>query len=161
DVAILAATSSTRATRMLRTRPAQVIAAAPDTLLELVHGATLKLDTVRAVCIAWADELVAKDALAALETIMAEVPKDASRTIVAADVHPAVEALIERYARRARRVGSPASAEGQSINLDYVTVSPSARLEMLRRILDEIDPRSALVFARESEEQVRSLLVAL
>ncbi|MGH7617576.1 MAG: DbpA RNA binding domain-containing protein, partial [Gemmatimonadaceae bacterium] len=161
DVSILAATSARRAARLLKTRPAQIVAAAPDALLELLSTAAIKLDTVRAVCIAWADELVARDALAALETIMAEVPKDAARTIVAADVVPAVDELIERYARRARRVASPASAEGDAINLDYVMVAPSARLEMLRRILDDVDPRSALVFARESEEQVRALLVSL
>lgn len=161
EVTVLAATSAKRAARLLRVRPAQVVAGAPDTLVELLSAATLKLDTVRAVCIAWADELVAKDALSALETLMTEVPKDAGRTVVAAEVVPAVEELLERYARRARRVASPSTPEQQPIDVEYVTVAPGARLEMLRRVLDDVDPRSALVFARESESDVRSLLRAL
>ena len=35
---------------------------------------------------------------------MTEVPKEAARTIVTAELTPAVEELLERYARRARRV---------------------------------------------------------
>lgn len=160
-ISVLAATSPKRTARLLHARPAQVIAGAPAALVELIRTATLKLDTVRAVCIAWADELVAKDALAALETLMSEVPKDAGRTVVAADVVPAVDELLERYARRARRVIPSVADEGEAINLEYVTVASGARLEMLRRVLDDIDPRSALIFARESEPEVRVLLRAL
>ena len=160
DVTILAATAPKRAARLLRARPAQVVAGSPESLLELVRAAVLKLDTVRTVCIAWADELLAKEALAALETLMTEVPKDAARTVVTAEVVPAVDELLERYARRARRVFA-STAEGEPINLEYVAAAPAARLEMLRRVLDSVDPRSALVFARESEADVRILLRAL
>ena len=157
---VLAATSAKRAARLLRVRPAQVVAGPPEALVELVRAAALKLATVRAVCIAWADELLSKESLAALEMVMAELPKDASRTVVAAEVRPAVDELLERYARRARRIVAPA-AEGGAINVEYVAVARAARLEMLRRVLDEIDPRSALVFARESDGEVRTLLHAL
>jgi ATP-dependent RNA helicase DeaD len=159
-VNIIAATSSRRAMRMLRMRPAQMVAGSPEVLVDLLSAAVVKLDGVRTVCIAWADELVAPEALAALETLMGEVPKDAARTIVAAEVTPSVEALVERYARRARRVGAPTD-EGHAIDLEYVAVAPAARLEMLRRVLDDVDPRSALVFARESGDDVRSVLRSL
>jgi ATP-dependent RNA helicase DeaD len=157
---VLAATSAKRAARLLRIRPAQVVAGPPETLVELVRAAALKLDTVRAVCIAWADELLSKEALGALEILMVDLPKDASRTVVAAEMRPAVDELLERYARRARRVVAP-SAEGEPIDLEYVAVARAARLDVLRRVLDEIDPRSAMVFARESETEVRTLLRAL
>jgi len=158
---IIAATNPKRAARMIKLRAAQVVTGSPDALVELMRAAAVKVDTVRAICIAWADEIVAKEALPALETLMSELPKDAARTIVAAEFVPAVDELIERYARRARRVVPTAAQEGQSIALDYVTVTPGARLDMLRRVLDDIDPRSALIFARENEAEVRTLLRAL
>ena len=160
-VTVLAATNPKRAARLLAARPAQVLTGAPDALVELMRSASVKLDTVRGICIAWADEIVAKEALPALETLMSEVPKDAARTIVAAEFVPAVDELIERYARRARRVVPTPAQDGQPIDLDYVAVSPGARLDMLRRVLDDVDPRSALVFTRESEPEVRTLLHAL
>src|SRR5678810_961370 len=60
---IIAATSAPRAARLLELKPAQVLAGSASTLLELVRGSALKLDTVRAVCIAWADELLARGVL--------------------------------------------------------------------------------------------------
>jgi ATP-dependent RNA helicase DeaD len=163
DVSVAAATSARRTARLLKIRPAQLLAGAPDTLVELLRAAALKLDAVRIVCIAWADELVARGELADLETVMTEVPKDAARTVVTAELTPSVEETLERYARRARRVVAPAAATDLPVNVEYVTVSPHTRLNVLRRLLDELDPQSAMAFARnaESESHVRDLFRAL
>jgi ATP-dependent RNA helicase DeaD len=163
DVSVVAATSARRTVRLLKLRPSQLIAGAPDTLVELLRGAALKLDTVKVVCIAWADELVARGELGDLETVMTEVPKDAARTVVTAELTPAVEETLERYARRARRVVAPTAETDLPVNVEYVTVSPQTKLTVLRRLLDELDPQSAMTFARnpESESQVRDLFRAL
>jgi ATP-dependent RNA helicase DeaD len=175
DVGIVAVTSAKRAARLIRIKPAQVIAGPPETLVELLKTATVKLDTVRVVCIAWVDELLAQGSIPALETIMTEAPKDSGRTIVTTELTPAVEELLERYARRARRVIAPASEIDQPMAVEYVTVSPRSRalgdlrgrqrsrLAFLRRLLDEIDPQSAVVFVRDGESSmhVRDLLRAL
>ena len=71
---------------------------------------------------------------------MAEVPKTAARTIVASVVTPAVEELVERYARRARREVARVPEGREPIALEYVLGSPAARAVTLRRLLDEIDP---------------------
>jgi len=163
DVAIVAATSAKRAARLIRIKPAQVIAGPAETLVELLKSATVKLDAVRSVCIAWADELIAQGATAALETVMTEAPKDSGRTIVTAELTPPVEELLERYARRARRVSAPIAETDQPMSVDYVTVSARSRLASLRRLVDDIDPPSALVFVREgaSRIEVTDLLAAL
>ena len=88
---------------------------------------------------------------------MAELPKDRRRTIVTSVVTPAVEELVERYARRARRVVARAP-EGRAADrrCEYVHGRPRTRgWSTLRRLLDEIDPTSALVFAREADERGR------
>ncbi|HEV8445194.1 MAG TPA: DbpA RNA binding domain-containing protein [Gemmatimonadaceae bacterium] len=162
-IRVLAATSTARASRLARLRTPQLIAATPTTLVELIRASAIKLADLRAICIAWADEVVARDESASLETLMAEVPKTAARTIVASIVTPAVDELVERYARRARREAAQVPASNEPIALEYVLVSPAARSTTLRRLLDELDPESATVFAREAESrasvgnQLRSL----
>ena len=91
DIGIVAATSARRAARMIRIKPPQIVAGAPETIVELLQGAAMKLDTVRTVCIAWADEMLLSDAASSIETIMTEVPKEAGRTVVTAEVNPRVE----------------------------------------------------------------------
>jgi len=162
-IRVLAATSAPRATRLARIRPPHIVAGTPTTLVDLVRASAIKLADLRAICIAWADELVVRDESASLETLMAEVPKTAPRTIVASVVTPAVDELVERYARRARREVTLVPEGDEPIALEYVLGSPAARQATLRRLLDEIDPPSALIFAREAESrssvdgQLRSL----
>ena len=156
DIGVAAATSVARATRLLRLRPAHILVAAPEALLALVRGTAVKLSSVRMVCIAWADELLTADAAGPLETIIAEVPKEASRTVVTSELNPAVDDLLERYARRARRVVAPAAVGAtEPIPAQYVTVARQARLTALRRILDQLDPKSAVVFPRDEDSAAR------
>ncbi len=163
DVSIVAATSARRAASLLRVRPAHIIAGTPDTLVDMIKVASIKLDTVRTVCIAWADELVARGASATLETLMAELPKESARVVVTAELTPAVEELLERYARRARRVAPVTNETDQPTHLEYATTSAHSRLDSLRRALDETDPRSGVVFVRDdaSAAEVDDLLRAL
>ncbi len=162
-IRVLAATSAPRATRLARIRPPHIVAGTPTTLVDLVRASALKLADLRTICIAWADELVVRDESASLETLMAEVPKTTPRTIVASVVTPAVDELVERYARRARREVARVPESHEPIALEYVLGSPATRAITLRRLLDEIDPESALIFAREAESrssvdaQLRSL----
>jgi ATP-dependent RNA helicase DeaD len=162
-VRAVAATSARRAARLLRVRPAHVVAGAPAELLALVQGTMLKLDTVRVVVLAWADDVLAAGAADALETLLADLPKTAGRVIVASELTPPVEALIERYARRARRVTPPAAEPGVPLPISYVATSAGARVGALRRVLDQLDPATAAVFVRsdESERVVHEALAAL
>jgi ATP-dependent RNA helicase DeaD len=164
SVGVLAATSVQRATRLLRAQPAHVVAGTPDTIVDLQRGAAVKLDAVRAVCIAWADELLTHTNVAGdLETLMAELPKEAGRTVVVAETNAEVEELLERYARRARRISAPVSETDTPVSLEYVSVSENSRLSALRRLLDESDPKSAVVFVRDADTtaEVTDLLRAL
>lgn len=148
---VLGATDARRAARVQRGAPAHVVLGPPLVLLELLKATVLKLDSVRTVALAWIEE---SDAVAmdALEVVMAEVPKDAARLVLVGDVSPSVDQLVERYARRARRV-LPAGETQAPVSLAYVTVTESARLPMLRRLLDAIDPQSATILARGSESR--------
>ena len=160
---VIPASSARRATRLLRRRPAHGVIGAPAELLELVRTSVLKLEHVRSLVLAWVDEIVDDTASReALEAILAEVPKDAARTIIASRQTPDVEQLIERYARRARRAGDT-PAQGTPTPIRYVSTSEWGRLPALRRLLDEVDPEIAAVFARSesTEREIRELVDSL
>jgi ATP-dependent RNA helicase DeaD len=147
---VLPVTAWRRALRLQRVRPATVIAGTPSDILELIRASAIKLDSVNTLVLAWAD--VMSDAAGEpLEAVMAEVPKDAARVIVASHLTPAVEALAERYARRARRSHATTVVEGIPVDLRYVAIAPQARASALRRLLDDTDPERAAVFVRSDE----------
>lgn len=147
---VLPVTAWRRAARLLRLRPAAVIAGTPSDILELIRASAIKLDAVNTLVLAWAD--VMSDAAGEpLEAVMAEVPKDAARVIVASHITAAVEALAERYARRARRSNVAAVVEEIAVDLRYVAIAPQARASAFRRLLDDTDPERAAVYVRSDE----------
>ncbi len=155
-IEVVPITNAARAGRIFKTRPVLAVAGTPAQLLELVRASLLKLDTVRTVAIAWADDILEEgtDTVTALEGVLGEL-SEAGRVVVTRKLTPAVENLVERYARRARRVG-PADMEAPQIPADYempiikyVTVAGSARAGALRRLLDDLDPPSAVIVARD------------
>lgn len=159
---VLPVTAWRRAMRLQRLRPATVIAGTPADILELIRGSAIKLDTLSTLVLAWAD--VMSDAAGEpLEAVMAEVPKDAARVIVASHLTATVEALAERYARRARRSNVSPVVEGMMVDLRYVAIAPQARRTALRRLLDDTDPERAAVYARSDEaaNEVAATLRAL
>jgi hypothetical protein len=151
---VLAATSVGRAARVA---PPAIVIGPPDIILELITRSRLKLAEVTSLVLAWVD------ASPALETVLAEVSKDAARTIVATATTPAVEALVERYARRPRRVGGTTAPPVATSAMRYVPVTKGNRPQALRRLLDDLDPPSAIIYTRtdQSERAVRELLGAL
>jgi ATP-dependent RNA helicase DeaD len=158
---ILAATEPRRAARVQRAALAHVLVGPPEVLVHLLQSTVLKFEGLRAVVLAWVDDLNGA-ATRALETLMSELPKESARLVLASAATPAVEQLVERYARRARRMQSAGSEPIPSVSLSFVTVGETARLATLRRILDAVDPESAIVIARdESRAGVESSLRSL
>src|SRR5665811_1737324 len=87
-------------------------AGAPAELVALLQGSALKPEAVRCIIFAWLDPILETPDAAPLETLLGQLPKDGARVVLAAELTPAYEALIERYARRARRaVETPADEQ--------------------------------------------------
>ncbi|HEV2179365.1 MAG TPA: DEAD/DEAH box helicase, partial [Gemmatimonadaceae bacterium] len=156
----IAATGASRSARLIAAHPAPLIVGPPDQLLELVRRAALKLDDVRAVVIAWADVLVDAGAVPSLEALMGEMPKESARSIVAARTTPEVEALVEQYARRPRRVGAVPADAVEPLAVRYVVTGHATRGAALRQLLDALDPPGAAIYVRsdDSERDVRDTL---
>lgn len=146
-VSVLPVTGARRAARLLKARPAQLVAGEAGALLELVRSASLKLEAVRSVVVAWADHVYDAGEGEALEALFGELPKDGARTVVVERMTGEVDSLIERHLRRARRVEAPAGAEGETGAVSALVTSSDGRRRALRRLLDELDPERALVVA--------------
>ncbi len=155
-IEVVPATSASRAARIFKSRPVLAVAGPAPELSSLVKNSLLKLDTVRTVILAWADDILGEgpETIRALEALLGEIG-EAGRVIVARKVTPALESLVERYARRARRVGAP-ETEAPQVPADYelpiiryVTGAASARASVLRTLLDDLDPPSAIIIARD------------
>lgn len=146
---VVSATSVRRATRLMRAAAPHVVLGDAPALHALLESAMLKLDAVKVVVLGWIDETPSRETKA-LEAVMAEMPKDAARVVFASAVTPALEALVERYARRARRVSDAASETTPPVSLSFVSTSASGRLAALRRVIDAMDPASAFVFVRDA-----------
>ena len=164
SVGIIAATSAPRTARLLKTLPAHVVVGDPKTILELVRGSALKLGAVKGVAFAWADAILSEPGLEEpITTLLGDIPKDSARTIATTEVTPAVEDLIERYARRARRVTATPTADTTPISIEYVTTAETARAVTMRRLLDAFDLDNASVFVRgdDSSREASALLRSL
>ncbi|HEX6050206.1 MAG TPA: DbpA RNA binding domain-containing protein, partial [Gemmatimonadaceae bacterium] len=88
----------------------------------------------------------------------------ASRIVVTDRLTPEVEAFIERHLRRASRMGAVEQAEPPTdLSIRYVTTSAGARRTALRRLLDELDPPSAVVVAHDAggAAEARQAIAAL
>lgn len=158
---VVAATEGRRAARVLKQGAAPVLVAPADILAELQRAAVLKLDAVRVVVFAWVTAERGQEQL--LETVMADVPKEAARIVLASSQGAAVDALIERYAWRARRMQAAGAEELPVVSLSYVVTSEHGRASALRRTLDALDPDSAYVVVRDpaSRAEAESLLRSL
>jgi ATP-dependent RNA helicase DeaD len=166
-IEVLPATRASRSARLLKARPVRAIAGTPEELLALVSASALKLDELRVVVIAWAEDLLdqGEKAVSALESILSDAGKSADRIIVTRRITKPIEDFVERYARRSRR--APAAMDdigsGEIPDIKYLTTAGIAKPASLRRLLDELDPPSAVVVVRTAvgESEARRVIQTL
>lgn len=157
-IEVVPVTSAARAGRIFKSRPVLAVAGSASELGALVRASQLKLDTVRTVVLGWVDDILddGPESIAALEALLGELG-EAVRVIVARKLTPTVQDLVERYARRARQVGVaetevPQMPENYEFPIiRHVTVAASARASALRRVLDDLDPPSVIIVARDPD----------
>jgi ATP-dependent RNA helicase DeaD len=159
-VRVMAVTSSPRAARLLKSSPPHVVCGAPAELVALLQSSVLKPDSVRGLVLAWLDPILGTAEAKPLETLLGELPKEGARIVFATEMTPAHEALVERYARRARRVTEAPGEPGAALTAEYVAASPAGRAVALRRLLDALDLPKAVLYARAAGARADATQVA-
>ncbi len=90
----------------------QAAVASPSSALAALEHSAIKLDQLQLLVIDGASAIVELGGAEALETVTAQVPKEAQRVLLTSELTRTVEDWIERHARRARRLTSvPAEVE--------------------------------------------------
>src|SRR2546430_1217638 len=118
-IEVVPITSASRAGRIFRSRPVFAVAGPAKELEALVQASLLKLDKVPTEALPGADAIPEEvpDPVAAVEAHLGEATTP-PRTTAPPKTTPPIENLIERYARRARRVGA-AETEAPQLPPDY------------------------------------------
>ena len=138
---ILPVTDALRATRLLKASGAPVVIVTPADAERLMAASALALDGLQVVALVAADEMDADQ----LVNVMAAVPKDARRILIAADATPQVEALLERYFHKAVRMADDATSETTPAAVQFQLVRGANAAAHVSALLDELDPPSAVV----------------
>ncbi|HMN10610.1 MAG TPA: DbpA RNA binding domain-containing protein, partial [Gemmatimonadaceae bacterium] len=146
EALLVPVTAPARAARRV-SAGARAVAATPADALALVRGSSLKLEGVTSLALVDANELLAT-ASEAMATLLAEIPRDAERILIAREVDDEVNAFVEAHMRRARRITyeAPAATGG---TLHYVVGPRGERATAIRSLLDRFDPPRATVLVPE------------
>ena len=152
---ILPVTDALRAARVLKAYGAPIVIVTPANAERLLAASALPLDDIQVVALVAADEFMADQ----LSSIMASVPKEARRVLVAADATPAVEALLERYFHKAHRLADDTTSETTPAAVQFLLVRGSSAAASVPAVLDDLDPPSTVIVTSD-EAGVLGMLAA-
>ncbi|MDX2184610.1 MAG: hypothetical protein SFW08_11575 [Gemmatimonadaceae bacterium] len=152
SIPVVPVTSVKRAVRLLADAPI-VLAGALVDLLELQRRAVLKLEHVNQVVVLEAERLDGAGDLAQLDALLAELPKEGSRIVVAAEVTEGVRDLAERHLHRARRLSAPGGAATPPAAMQLLITAAATRGRALGHLLDDLDPPSVVVLTERASDR--------
>jgi hypothetical protein len=139
-----------RLTRLFKSDAVDLAFTTPDTALELVRRAALKMDAVSAVLLLW-PEMWGGDEL--LTVLLQDVPKETQRMVVTADAAGSA-LLIERHCWRAPVV--------DILGPDWTDSPPSVRsapvawrrrIEALGDLVEQLDPESLAIWVADRSDE--------
>jgi DbpA RNA binding domain len=149
-----AVTALGRTTRLLRAGAIDALAGTPEDLQALVTRSALKLDTVTTAILAWPEWLQSTNRVALLEPLFSEM-RDNHRIVLAWNP-PALDDLLERYARRPHVLGDlPMGDDARplpAVAPARYAIVPRARRDAARReVLDALDRTTVAVWRRGTD----------
>ncbi len=144
-----------RALRLLRADQLQLLVLTPESALALVRRSALKMEAVTGLALAWPEQMDDE----ALATLIADLPKDAQRILISADIARG-EALAERHARKAIVAGPLAGSSSAPPSGGVVRTAGAAwqhRAESVAHVIELLDPETTVVWAadRSGEAELR------
>ena len=138
---ILPVTDALRAARVIKTYGAPIVIATPTDTERLLAASALPLEALQVIALVAADEFDADQ----LATVMASVPKEARRVLVASDATPMVEVLLERYFHKAHRLADDATSETTPAAVQFQLVRGTGAAAAVPALLDDLDPPSTAI----------------
>ncbi|MEA2725367.1 MAG: ATP-dependent helicase DeaD [Gemmatimonadales bacterium] len=134
-----------RATRRLKAGAVDLVIATPETALTLLSRSALNMDGLTSLFLAWPESWGEEDSITAL---MQDLPKETQRVIYTA-APDRVEALVERYARKALTSGAPALEGAATGPVRTVGVAWARRVPALAELVELLDPASMVIWTAD------------
>lgn len=137
-----------RAQRRLKAGTLDLLIASPETALTLLRRSTLPMDSLAGVFLAWPENWDDEDSITPL---MQDLPKDTQRLIYTS-APERVEALVERYARKALTVGTQALEAAAAGPVRTVSVPWARRVPALTDLVELLDPPSLAIWTADRSQ---------
>jgi ATP-dependent RNA helicase DeaD len=134
--------------RRLKADAVDLMIATPDTALALLGRSALSMDTLTALFLAWPEIWGDEESLAPL---MQDLPKETQR-IIYTSAPDQVEALVERYARKALTAGTPGLESGPTGPVRTASVSWGRRIPALAELVELLDPPSMVIWTADRSQ---------
>jgi len=136
-----------RAERRTLERGAHIVVGTPGRLRDHITRNSLDINTLKAVVLDEADEMLDLGFREDLEFILSETPDDHRTLLFSATVPKAIAKLASQYQRDAVRI-STTQEQKQHLDIEYraLTVSPTERENAIVNVLRFYEPQNALVF---------------
>jgi ATP-dependent RNA helicase DeaD len=117
---------------------AHMAVGSPSAALAAIEHSAIKLDALRVLVVDGVSAMVELGASEALETLTAQIPKEAQRVILTSELNQPVEDYIDRHARRARRLAYlPAEVEPLGhVTLEYYSAPRTLWVSVLSSLLE-------------------------
>jgi len=145
---VVPVTATLRARRVLASGPVSVVVGIASDLLALRRESALRLDALQAVVVIGLDEILLDGGLDTLQGLLGDAPGEIARVVTLEAESPETDAFLEAQLRRARRI-TPSAVSDAPLPMapSFAITSAAGRAEMLRHILDAVDPPSVVVVA--------------
>jgi len=131
-----------RAMRRLKADVVDLVVATPETALTLLGRSALSMDALTALFLAWPESWGDDESITLL---MQDLPKETQRVIYTA-APDQLEALIERYARRALTAGITEPETVPTGPVRTLSVPWSGRVRAVSELVEMLDPASMAIW---------------
>ncbi|HEV8176365.1 MAG TPA: DbpA RNA binding domain-containing protein [Gemmatimonadales bacterium] len=145
-IRVQVAHGTARAMRRLKANAVDLVITTPEIALTLLTRSALSMDALTSLFLAWPESWGEEDSLTAL---MQDLPKETQRVIYTS-APDRVEALVERYARKASTSGASALEGVATGPVRTVGVSWARRVPALAELVELLDPTSMVIWTADS-----------
>jgi ATP-dependent RNA helicase DeaD len=125
----------------------QIVVGTPGRVLDHLRRGTLTLSQVRLVVLDEADQMLDMGFLPDIETILSKTPKDRQTVLFSATLPKPILAISKRFQKNPQFVEIPhRELTVPEVEQRYLEVHSRDKFDVLCRLLDQMDPKLALVF---------------
>jgi ATP-dependent RNA helicase DeaD len=136
-------------------RGAQVIVGTPGRMLDHLRKGTLKLDSLKALVLDEADEMLRMGFIDDVEAILAKTPANCQRALFSATMPPQIKKVAQTYLRDATEVKIESETRTvERISQFVLPVYAERKLDALTRILEVEPVDAAIIFVRTKAETI-------